>query len=551
MLRYRYAFSLSKEEVKISTPPGTVHLIDNEIVRTQAGGHEYEEKHVNLQPEPSPDPADPLNWPIWRKFTVLALMSLYAAVGNISSAVLSSALPNMVTAFAVFSPYGPPTGIEPFDQLTHLAAVNILFLGASNIFWVPLSNTFGRRPVILIALAMLTGFSAWAASAKSFNSLLAARALQGIGGGPSETLCPDVVGRIFFVHQKGRAIAIYTVSLALGSIIGGTVGGYIAGNLGWRWTMWISTILAGAVFVVSVLFLPETLFDREAAMSRRVESHQSPDPLEEKNVPSKLESVNERTYPPYTFARSLGFVKPRRGLIKNFFTPYKTLLLPGTLMVMLHYAGLVGLVVTVSTVGPTLVAAPPYLWGNNVGLINVPGLIGTALGGVYTYLTTDWLIKRSAKRESHGFGEPETRLPLMFPTLASATFGALIFGLVAQNPSPKGWVGLSFGYGMIAFGLMQVPSVGFNYILESYGNLSADCLLMVVVLRSIIAFSWTFFVGTWSAKAGPAEPFGIFTLLMGVFSLSVLPLWAYGKRFRIATAPLVMRADPSSAQAER
>ena len=65
---------------------------------------------------------------------------------------------------------------------------------------------FGRRPVILLALAVLFASSVWAGKANSYNSLLAARIFQGIGGGAADTLAPDVVGQIFFVHQRGRAM---------------------------------------------------------------------------------------------------------------------------------------------------------------------------------------------------------------------------------------------------------------------------------------------------------------------------------------------------------
>jgi MFS family permease len=65
---------------------------------------------------------------------------------------------------------------------------------------------FGRRPVILICLAILCATSVWAGEANSYNSLLAARLFQGIGGGAADTLAPDVVGQIFFVHQRGRAM---------------------------------------------------------------------------------------------------------------------------------------------------------------------------------------------------------------------------------------------------------------------------------------------------------------------------------------------------------
>lgn len=64
---------------------------------------------------------------------------------------------------------------------------------------------------------------------------------------------------------------------------------------------------------------------------------------------------------------------------------------------------------------------------------------------------------------------------------------------------------------------------------------------MVTILRSIIAFAWTFFVADWVQKSGAAEPFGIFGMLMGIFSLLTVPLWMYGKRMRIATAEQVLR----------
>ena len=66
---------------------------------------------------------------------------------------------------------------------------------------------------------------------------------------------------------------------------------------------------------------------------------------------------------------------------------------------------------------------------------------------------------------------------------------------------------------------------------------------MVTSFRAIISFAWTFFVGTWIGESGAAEPFGIFALLMGLFGLTMVPVWLYGKRFRIATADWV-KAGP-------
>jgi len=85
---------------------------------------------------------------------------------------------------------------------------------------------------------------------------------------------------------------------------------------------------------------------------------------------------------------------------------------------------------------------------------------------------------------------------------------------------------------------MNSPDTKLTHVqlIDSYSHLAADCFVSVTILRSVIAFAWTFFVSHWVEDRGAAEPFGIFGMLMGLFSLTTVPLWWYGKRMRIATA---------------
>ena len=203
---------------------------------------------------------------------------------------------------------------------------------------------------------------------------------------------------------------------------------------------------------------------------------------------------------------------------------------------MLHCGGLLGGLVTMATIGPQLLAALPYLWGKNVGLITLGPIIGTLLGFVATFALADTLMKRNAKHASHGLAEPESRLVAMFPAPFLATTGIWTFGFCAANPSPHAWAGMAVGYDMIGFGITRVPSIGFNYLIDSYNAISADCFVMTTIARAVVSFAWTFFVGGWIAEAGAALPFGIFGMLMAIFALLVIPLWLFGKRMRIATA---------------
>ena len=134
----------------------------------------------------------------------------------------------------------------------------------------------------------------------------------------------------------------------------------------------------------------------------------------------------------------------------------------------MSYGGLLGGLITMSTIGPQFLAMPPYLWGRNVGLINVGGLAGAALGFATTFILADYLMSRQAKKEtSRGLAEPESRLPAMFFALFLATTGIWTFGFCAANPEAHNWVGMVVGYGMVGFAITQVPSIGFNYVRTS------------------------------------------------------------------------------------
>lgn len=338
---------------------------------------------------------------------------------------------------------------------------------------------------------------------------------------------------------------MYTIFLSGGSFVGGLGGGYITAFQGYKYNFWITLALLAFVFVCQIFLVPETSFDREAQLLRDREYVGEVNFGKEK---SGVEMIEQASPAPsirdtFTFAQSLKVGVYRGNLLRNFLAPWYSLAFPGTWVVMLHYGGLLGGLVSISTVGPQILAMPPYLWGNNAGLLNLGGLIGVVVGGSITYFLADWATKRHARKESHGLAEPESRLPVMFPALFFATTGIWTFGFCAANPSPHAWVGMCVGFGMIGAGITQIPSVGFTYLIDSYHALAADCFVMTTIMRSTVSFAWTFFVSDWIAKDGAALAFGIFGMIMGIFALLTIPLWLFGKRMRIATAGLLPKEE--------
>jgi MFS family permease len=131
---------------------------------------------------------------------------------------------------------------------------------------VPLSNILGRRPVLLVSTLLMTLCTMWCGLATGYNSLMAARIVQGIGGAAADTVAPALVRDVFFMHERGRAMTIYTVFLVLGPLVCGVTWGYIGSGPGWANVFWVGVALSAAVFLEVALLVLETLYDREASL---------------------------------------------------------------------------------------------------------------------------------------------------------------------------------------------------------------------------------------------------------------------------------------------
>jgi predicted MFS family arabinose efflux permease len=73
----------------------------------------------------------------------------------------------------------------PFATLAELVSYSVLAMGLSNLIWMPLALTFGKRPIVVISMAMFLGGIIWSAVAKDYNSLLASRVFASFGVLPS------------------------------------------------------------------------------------------------------------------------------------------------------------------------------------------------------------------------------------------------------------------------------------------------------------------------------------------------------------------------------
>lgn len=98
-----------------------------------------------------------------------------------------------------------------------------------------LGDRRGRREVLLVALAVFTAGSAACAAAQSLPQLLAARVLQGLGGGGLMTLSQALIAELVPPRERARFQGYFALVFTAASISGPVVGGLVVSNASWRW----------------------------------------------------------------------------------------------------------------------------------------------------------------------------------------------------------------------------------------------------------------------------------------------------------------------------
>jgi predicted MFS family arabinose efflux permease len=122
-----------------------------------------------------------------------------------------------------------------------------------------LSDIYGRRSILLLALSFFTLGSIIGAVAQNIATLLAGRALQGIGGGGIIPLSMIVMTDIFPLRQRPKYASLIQLSVAFGTILGPVVGGifaqYAEGHGGWRWVFYINFPFCAAAYPMLFFYL--------------------------------------------------------------------------------------------------------------------------------------------------------------------------------------------------------------------------------------------------------------------------------------------------------
>ena len=100
-----------------------------------------------------------------------------------------------------------PTLSGAISKTAFFFTTTALLQGIGNLFWMPVANKYGRRPVYIISFALYLATAFWLAFTKGYGSFLAARIVMGLAAGAAECLAPLSIADVFFLHERGTVMA--------------------------------------------------------------------------------------------------------------------------------------------------------------------------------------------------------------------------------------------------------------------------------------------------------------------------------------------------------
>jgi DHA1 family bicyclomycin/chloramphenicol resistance-like MFS transporter len=179
------------------------------------------------------------------------LTVILACLGMVGALAIDTYLPSIPAIGRAFD-VGPVAVQQTLSVFLFMFAFMMLFYGT-------LSDSFGRRPVIMVALTIYTLASIGAALAPSFGALLLFRALQGMSAGAGSVIGQAIVQDRFQGADAQRIMSHIMMVFGLAPAIAPVLGGWLHVTFGWRATF-VFLALFGTVMLLAVWrLLPESL----------------------------------------------------------------------------------------------------------------------------------------------------------------------------------------------------------------------------------------------------------------------------------------------------
>ncbi|KAL3420381.1 hypothetical protein PVAG01_08880 [Phlyctema vagabunda] len=452
---------------------------------------------------PLDDPKNPKNWTSKVKWGVTGALSATAFNRIMVSTVMAPAIDTIATDLDM-------TSVEAVMALS----IYLLATAFGPLIIGPLSEIYGRKPIIHITNIWFLIWNLVGGFAQSKGLLIASRLLAGFGASAVYAVGYGVLADVWSPEQRGTSLGLYLLIPLLGAAVGPIVGGFITQYTTWRWMFWSTSILQAVLAVASIPVVLETyspLLLRRKAKKLRQSTGDS-------RYYAEVERREEGRSAIWKLQNSLS--RPFRLLLFHPIVQMQAIL-SGLNYGLLYFSLSSFSTLFVSAYGESISISGLHYLALCLGEVLAAQICGPLMDYTYRKLTI----------RAGGIASPELRIPLMLPGVILTPIGLLLYGWAAQYHAF--WFVVDLGAFVLSFGMQIFGTPLQAYVMDSYPEHVSSASAATQFLRSLTAFGFPLFAPQMYATLG----FGWGNSLLAFVAIGLgLPsigvLWRYGASLR-------------------
>ncbi|KAF7874098.1 hypothetical protein EAF04_002770 [Stromatinia cepivora] len=462
---------------------------------------EKEEHDPNLITWDGPDdPDNPMNWPMKKKWVVTVILGLMTFVVTFASSVFSTATIKVA---------------ELYDVSEEVAVLGtslfVMGFAVGPLIWGPGSELFGRKLPLFCGYAGFAILQIPVAVAQNLTTIMVCRFIGGAFASAPLAINGGTLADFFGPVDRGIAVCVFSAATFIGPIAGPIGGNFITQSyLGWRWTAWLTMILAVGFGTLGLIFVPETshprILQQRAARLR----------FETKNwaIHSKADEIKLDTQ---TIVQTYLF-RPFIMLVQE----------PILLLITLYMALIYGILYLFFEAYPI---SFQQARGWSPGIAALP-FIGILIGVLIGAGTIAWITKTrfARKLQKHGKVIPEERLPPMI--LGSFILPVGLFWFAWTSSPHITWVPQVISGVFIGWGILMIFLQGLNYIIDVYKWHANSAIAANTFLRSFAGAGFPLFAQYMFNGLGVAWATSVLAFACVVMVPAPILFFVYGARVR-------------------
>lgn len=381
------------------------------------------------------------------------------------------------------------------QRISYLVSIIIAVLGVAPLFWRPISERYGRRPIFILSLILSLVGNVGCAKSPTYATMAVCRAITAFFISPAIAIGSGVVMESFFKKERARYMGIWTLFVTLGVPVAPFIFGFVTMRVGYRWTYWILAITNGVQLILYIFLGPETRYIRG-----QVHSGSS----------FTQEYLRFRRIDP-TPIRLWDFVHPLTLCTKS------RVLLPAIAYSMIFCMAAVFTTLEI----PQLYVEKFHLNAQSMGLQYVAVIVGSLIGEIFGGIISDtWMLWRRRRIAASGRTvAPEWRLWLSYIGFALAIVGVIVFLVQVDNAGTTWNVTPDIGAAIAAVGNQIVTTVLITYAVDCYREEAASIGVFITFVRQMWGFIGPFWFPEMLKNVGLSESAGILVALIVVVSV--------------------------------